>query len=55
MGMPFRLAVTPATFQNIMNKVLREFLDQGVAVCLDDNLIYSRAQEEHEILVAKVL
>lgn len=55
MGMPFRLAVTLATFQNMMNVVLREFLDQVVVGGLDDNHIYSGSQMEHEILVAKVL
>jgi len=53
--MPFGLVDTPATFQAMMNKILREFLDQGVVVYLDDILIYSETEEEHIELVKKVL
>ena len=45
----------PAIFQAIMNKILREFLDQGVVVYLDDILIYPKSEEEHIELVKKVL
>ena len=33
---------------NLMNNVFREYLDKFVQVFLDDILIYSRMQEEHE-------
>jgi len=53
--MPFWLVNAPATFQTIMNEILREFLDQGVVEYIDDILIYSKTIEEHMILVRKVL
>jgi len=40
--MPCGLVNAPATFQTIMNKILRDFLDLGVVVYLDDILIYPR-------------
>jgi len=53
--MPFGLVNAPATFQTMMNKSLREFLDHGVVVYLDDILIYSENMDDHIKLVQKVL
>ena len=53
--MPFGLVNAPATFQAMMNKILREFLDLGVVVYLDHILIYAENYEEHIKLVKKVL
>jgi len=53
--MPFGLVNAPATFQAMMNTSLREFLDHGVVVYIDDILICSKPMEEHEALVKQVL
>jgi len=45
----------PAIFQTMMNEILREFLDQGVVLYIDDILIYCKMVEEYIILVRKVL
>ena len=54
-GMPFGLGNAPATFQAMMHKILREFLDHGVVVDLDNILIYSENEKEHIELVKKVV
>jgi len=53
--MRFGLVNAPATFQTMMNKFLREFLDHGVVVYLDDILICSENMEDHIKLVQKFL
>jgi len=53
--MPVGLVNAPATFQTMMNKILREFLDHGVVVYLDDILIFSENMDYHIKLVQKVL
>ena len=53
--MPFGLCNAPASFQAMINEVLRELLDEGVIVYIDDILIYSETEEEHVLLVKKVL
>lgn len=46
--MPFGLCNAPATFQRLMNTVLREKLDICVTVYLDDILVFSPNDEAHE-------
>ena len=53
--MPFGLYNAPATFQRIMNTILRDGLDRFVHVFLDDILIFSRTKEERKKHIRAVL
>ncbi|KAI3352528.1 hypothetical protein L3Q82_005476 [Scortum barcoo] len=53
--MPFGLTNAPAVFQALINDVLRDFLNRFVFVYLDDILIYSRDQSDHQLHVRQVL
>ena len=53
--MPFSLCNGPASFQNYINDTLREYLNDFCTVYLDDILIYSDNEAEHEIHVKRVL
>jgi hypothetical protein len=46
--MSFGLTNVPAYFMYMMNKVFMEYLNKFVVVLIDDILVYSRSEEEHE-------
>jgi hypothetical protein len=46
--MSFGLTNAPAYFMYLMNKVFMEYLDKFVVVFIDEILVYSRSEEEHE-------
>jgi hypothetical protein len=46
--MSFGLTNAPAYFMNLMNKVFKEYLDRFVVVFIDDILIYSKSESDHE-------
>lgn len=53
--LPFGLTNGPATYQRYMNDVLFDYLDDFCTAYLDDILIYSENELEHEEHVKKVL
>jgi hypothetical protein len=46
--MSFGLTNAPAYFMNLINKVFMEYLDRFVVVFIDDILIYSKSDSDHE-------
>jgi methionyl-tRNA synthetase len=53
--MPCGLTNTPATYQDMMNHIFRDMLDQGVIAYIDNILIYAKTEEKHDELVKEVL
>ena len=46
--MPFGLTNAPAVFMDLMHRVFRPYLDRFVVVFIDDILVYSKSEDEHE-------
>jgi hypothetical protein len=53
--MSFALTNALAYFMYMMNKVFMEYLDKFIVVFIDDILVYSRSEEEHEGHLSLVL
>ena len=51
--MPIGLKNAPATFQRLMNEILRDYINKICVVYLDDILIFSTTLEEHKIALEK--
>ena len=53
--MSFSLTNSPATFMNMRNNLLSKFLNRFVLVFIDDILVYSRNEVEHEDHIRNIL
>ena len=53
--MPFGLTNVPTAFMDLMHKVFQPYLDQFIVVFVDDILIYSQSEWEHEYHLSIVL
>jgi len=53
--LPFGLKNSPMTFVRLINEVMRGYQDEFVQVYLDDIVVYSRNEYEHQAHLVKVL
>ncbi|TPP61407.1 Retrovirus Pol polyprotein from transposon 17.6 [Fasciola gigantica] len=53
--MPFGLANAPATFQRLMNSILRDIAPNSCLIYLDDIIVHGRTIEEHNRRLKEVL
>jgi len=52
----FGLMNSPATFQTMMNELLRDLINTGkVVVFIDDVIVGTETEEEHDELVAEII
>jgi len=52
--MPFGLRNAPATFQRLVDKILKGLIGRGIYCYIDDILIYTETEEEHYKLVDEI-
>lgn len=55
LGMPFGLTNASATFQTLMNEVLRPYLRKFALVFFDDILVYNKTNKDHQFYLQVVL
>nr|GEV34797.1 putative reverse transcriptase domain-containing protein [Tanacetum cinerariifolium] len=53
--MPFKLTNAPTIFMDLMNWVCKPYLDKFIIVFINDILIYSKSNEDHEVYLKLVL
>ncbi|KAL0553785.1 hypothetical protein IC582_007689 [Cucumis melo] len=53
--MSFSMTNAPTVFMDLMNMMSKDFLDTFVIVCIDDILVYSKIEAEHEEHLHQVL
>ena len=53
--MPLGLTNAPTAFMDLMNHIFRPYVDQFVVVFIDDILVYSKDQENHDTHLRVVL
>ena len=52
----FRMTNSPATFQAMMNEILRDLVNEGkMAAFVDDMLVETETKERHDEIVEEVL
>ena len=53
--MPFRLMNISATFEHIINKILQDLIDYGLAIYIDNIIIYTENIEESIWITCEIL
>ncbi|GKE26482.1 putative reverse transcriptase domain-containing protein [Tanacetum coccineum] len=53
--MSFGLTNAPTKFMDLMNRVCKLYLEKFVIVFIDDILIYSKSEKEHEVHLKKIM
>jgi hypothetical protein len=53
--MLFGMVNTRVAFQNMINDILRDLIDQGIVVYIDNILNFSAKEKEYQHLVMEVL